>query len=45
VLTGAARRLRVYSLTGDGGLFEQGLVLAPGLWPVLGGIEFRPPDQ
>ena len=42
VLAGAALRQGLLSLVGDGGLFEQNLVLAAGLWPVLGGLDHWP---
>ena len=42
LLEGAALRHGVIALSGDGGLFEQNLVLAPGLWPVLCGLDCWP---
>lgn len=44
VLTGAALQHGVYSLAGEGGLFDQSVVLASGLWPVLGGIDCWPAE-
>jgi hypothetical protein len=44
LLAGAALRHRVLTLGGEGGLFEQNLLLAPALWPVLGGIDHWPED-
>jgi ATPase family associated with various cellular activities (AAA)/Winged helix domain, variant len=44
LLSGSAMREGLVSLSGDGGLYEQNLVLAPGLWPVLGGIDHWPAD-
>ena len=42
LLGGAALRSGLLGLSGSGGLFEQNLVLAAGLWPVLGGIDCWP---
>ena len=41
-LGGAALRSGLIGLSGAGALFEQNLVLAAGLWPVLGGLDFWP---
>jgi ATPase family associated with various cellular activities (AAA) len=42
--TGAAVRSGLLSLSGDGGFFEKSLLLASGLWPVLGGVDAWPPE-
>ncbi len=42
LLGGAALRCGLLSLSGEGGFFEQNLVLAAGLWPVLGGLDCWP---
>ena len=42
--TGAAVRSGLLSLAGDAGLFEKNLLLAPGLWPVLGGLDVWPAE-
>lgn len=39
---GAAVRHGLLSLSGEAGFFEQDLILAPGLWPVLGGLDVWP---
>jgi hypothetical protein len=44
LLSSPALRTGLLVLTGDGSLFEQNLVLAAGLWPVLGGIDCWPAD-
>lgn len=41
---GALVRSGILSLAGESGFFEQDLVLAPGLWPVLGGLDVWPPS-
>ncbi len=44
LLGGNALRAGVLTLGGEGALFEQNLVLAPGLWPVLGGLDHWPDE-
>jgi hypothetical protein len=44
LLGGAALRSGLLGVSGTGALFEQNLVLAAGLWPVLGGLDFWPSE-
>ena len=44
LLAGAALRQGVLTLGGEGGLFEQNLLPAAGLWPVLGGLDHWPAE-
>jgi hypothetical protein len=44
LLEGNALRHGILALAGDGPLFERNLVLAPGLWPVLGGLDHWPDE-
>lgn len=44
LLGGNALRHGIVSIAGEGGLYEQNLVLAPGLWPVLGGVDHWPDE-
>jgi ATPase family associated with various cellular activities (AAA) len=42
--TGAMVRSGLCMLAGEAGFFEKNLILAPGLWPVLGDLDVWPPD-
>lgn len=44
LLTGPTLRQGLLTLCGEGGFFEQNLVLAAGLWPVIGGVDHWPDD-
>jgi ATPase family associated with various cellular activities (AAA) len=44
LLGGTAVRTGLVGFTGEGGFFEQNLVLAAGLWPVLGGLDVWPAE-
>src|SRR5574337_827232 len=44
LLDGNALRQGIVALAGDGALFERNLILAPGLWPVLGGLDHWPDE-